>query len=458
MTKDVKDYCTKCERCVTAKSPMPKPKPPIKNFLASKPFEVISIDYDKLEASSNGRENVLVITDVFSKYAQAIATRDQKACTVAKVLFKNWFQIFGIPGRIHSDQGMNFASEIIQELCKLYGIKKSRTTPYHPQGNPFCERFNRTMHDRLRTLEADKKKKWADYLSEVVFAYNSTPHATSGYSPYYLVFGQEPRLPLDDMLSLPENLKGGLAWVSDHQKRLADAWKMARSRQEEAGEKRKKRYNDSARDFPIEVGKFVLVRNRGIKGRNKIQDFWSPVPHKVIGKLQPQVYTVTEADGQGRVRNVNRTEIREDLAVRQPEEPEVVEEVQEPNEPEVVEEVQQPEEPEVVAEEVAPVQDGEGDDEVFVESGEDDAVVDAEAEVVTTEPDTAKEPVAKPEPRRSTRSNKGVHSNPHRLPRSVVNEAVTVQKPQETFTDAFSMMTEQLGKVLLSHFKSPNSS
>ena len=97
-------------------------------------------------------ENFLVITDVFTKFIQAIPTRDQRATTVAKVLQREWFVRYGVPRRIHSDQGRNFESGLIQELCELYSIEKSHTTPYHPHGNAQCERFNSTVHGLLRSF------------------------------------------------------------------------------------------------------------------------------------------------------------------------------------------------------------------------------------------------------------------------------------------------------------------
>ncbi len=314
MFQDIETYCKQCERCIVAKAPVPKLVTEMGSLLARRPFEVVAMDFTVLEPSSDGKENVLIFTDVFSKFVVAVPTRDQKAVTVTRSLVREWIHKYGVPQRIHSDQGRCFEAEVVRNLCKMYGIRQSRTTPYHPQGNGQCERFNRTLHNLLRTLSPSKKRRWVEYLPEVVFAYNTTEHASTGYSPYFWVFGQSPKLPVDILFGVtqPDVTETVDEWVVGHQERFKEAYQKARGQLEYAAEVRKRQIGPPSLQSSLQVGQLVYRRNHNFSGRHKIQDLWMPTPFKVIAQPDDTkaVYTVAPVDGFCPPKNVHRTELR----------------------------------------------------------------------------------------------------------------------------------------------------
>ncbi len=307
MYEDVEQWVKQCQRCVLAKMPQPKIKAPWASFLASRPLEVVAVDFTTLEPATDGRENVLVVTDVFTKFSQAFPTRDQKAETTAKILLREWFLKYGVPQRLHSDQGRNFESAVIADLCKLYGVKKTRTTPHHPQGNPQCERFNRTLHDLLKSLPPEKKRRWPDHLSELVYAYNVTPHSSTGYSPYYLLFGVQPHLPVDALLGQESVMDDKPDWLKVHQERLRDAHVRAKEYAERKAAERAKQHEEKVYCPAVEVGLHVYLRHRP-PGRNKIQDAWSSTVYRVL-EVQGTTYTVESVEG-GPAKKVHRSNLR----------------------------------------------------------------------------------------------------------------------------------------------------
>ena len=180
----------------------PGPSAELVNIVSSQPMELVCIDFLTLEKSKGGFEKILVLTDHFTRYAQAFPTRNELAKTTAKILFDNFIVHYGFPAGLHSDQGRNFESSVIRELCSLAGVEKSRTTPYHPMGNGMVERFNQTLLNMLGTLEDHKKDDWKSYVAPLVHSYNATKHPSTGYSPYFLMFGRHPRLAVDAYLGI----------------------------------------------------------------------------------------------------------------------------------------------------------------------------------------------------------------------------------------------------------------
>lgn len=121
-----------CKRCVRRKSP-PERAAPLVSIKSSRPLELVCMDYLSLEPDRSNTKDILVITEHFTKYAVAVPTSNQRARTVAKSLWENFIGHYGFPERLHSDQGPDFESKTIKELCDLTGMKKVWTTPYHPR-------------------------------------------------------------------------------------------------------------------------------------------------------------------------------------------------------------------------------------------------------------------------------------------------------------------------------------
>lgn len=197
MAADVHAKIKTCERCVKRKS-LPEKAAPLVNIKTTRPLELV----DFLPLEPDGRiKDILVITDHFTKYAVAIPTPNQKATTVAKCLWDNFLIHYGIPEKLHSDQGPDVESWTIKELCRIIAIHKIRTIPYHPRGNP-VERFNRTLLDMLGTLPDQDKTHWKDFVKPLVHAYNCTKNDVTGFTPYEPMFGRQPRLPIDLAIGL----------------------------------------------------------------------------------------------------------------------------------------------------------------------------------------------------------------------------------------------------------------
>ena len=299
MTVDIADWVENCGRCTRFKSQADLA--PLVGITTTEPLELVCMDFLKIDTASNGIQYVLVITDHFTRYARAVPTRNMSAKTTADVLLA-FCQSFGIPRRLHSDQGANFVGKVITELCALLGVEKSRTTPYHPQGNGACERFNRTIIRMLGTLPPEKKKNWPKHIGMLIMAYNATPHDATGYSPYFLLFGRNPRLPIDnlflrDPVPKPIDVREALEW----------AWAKA-SENDNVRKDRNKNYHDrKIRGAALSPGDRVLVKEVAFDGPHKIKDKWSMDIFVIVDRPNETipVYRIRPENG-GKTRTLHR--------------------------------------------------------------------------------------------------------------------------------------------------------
>jgi len=166
---------------------------------AGYPMQVVAADIlGALPQSENSNLYILVVADYFTRSMEAFPLLNQVATTIASSLVNEVFFRFSIPEQLHSDQGHQFESKLLHEVCKLLKIHKTSTMPYHPQCDCLVERFTRTLLNMLSTCTTEHPFDWDSHLQEVCMAYNSNVQ-TSSYIPFYLMFGREICLPIDIM-------------------------------------------------------------------------------------------------------------------------------------------------------------------------------------------------------------------------------------------------------------------
>jgi transposase InsO family protein len=194
-------------------------------------MQLVAVDImGPLLESKEGNSYILVVADYFTRWSEAFAIPNQEASTVAQLLTDKVFFRFSPPEQLHSDQGRQFESALIAEMCKILGIVKSRTTPYHPQSDGLVERFNRTLLDMLATAATDYPFDWQQHLRPLCMAYNTSVHTTTGYSPFYLMFGRQARMPIDIAYGQPQPSEDSspAAYASELHHRLQDAYERVR--------------------------------------------------------------------------------------------------------------------------------------------------------------------------------------------------------------------------------------
>ena len=159
------------------------------------PLELVHVDFTSIETTMELNQppsvkNILVLMDRFTRYTMAFVTKDQKTKPVVQIFYEQFISVFSVPAKLLSDQGMNFMSALVEELCSAFGIQKCRITAYHAQCNGQVEIFHQTLFRMIGKLATDKKAQWEKHLPELLQAYNSTRSAVTGYSLHYLMFGR----------------------------------------------------------------------------------------------------------------------------------------------------------------------------------------------------------------------------------------------------------------------------
>ncbi|XP_075774682.1 uncharacterized protein LOC142826318 [Pelodiscus sinensis] len=261
--REVRDFCESCPQCQKA-GPRNVPKAPLVPLpVVDVPFERIAMDVvGPLDKSKAGHQYILVILDYATRYPEAVPLRNTYATTIATELMKLFSRV-GLPREILTDQGTNFTSRVMSELCRLFQIKSIRTSVYHPQTDGLVERFNRTLKGMLRRFTEQDPRDWDTLLPALLFAVREAPQASTGFSPFELLYGRQPRGILDVIRERWEDqetrVRGSVQYILDLRQRLRSLAEVARDNLESAQEVQARYYNRGARLRVFEPGQRVLL-------------------------------------------------------------------------------------------------------------------------------------------------------------------------------------------------------
>lgn len=292
---DVERWCRQCVKCAATKGPKTRTRGKMQQYNVGAPFERIAIDVaGPFPETHQGNKYILVANDYFSKWPEAYALPNQEASTVARVLVDNFVSRFGVPLELHSDQGRNFESRVFSGLCDLLGMRKTRTTPLHPQSDGMVERFNQTMEKHLCKMVDEHQRDWDQHLPLFLMAYRAAIHDTTGQTPSRVVFGREIRLPCDLLFGTParEPLEVN-NYVDEVRETLLNVHELVRDNIKMASEKMKNRYDLRTNSQGFKEGDLVWLHNpQRKKGRSpKLHPAWEG-PYTVISKINDVVYRI----------------------------------------------------------------------------------------------------------------------------------------------------------------------
>ena len=252
-----------------------------------------------LPQSESGNKYLLVVADYFSKWTEAFPMRDQEATTAAEILVREVVSRFGVPLTLHSDQGRNFESTVFSEMCRLLGVRKTRTTPLHPQSDGMVDR---TLEAQLSKFVDHNQRDWDEHIPLLLMAYRTAAHDTTGITPAKVMMGRDLRLPIDLFIGRPSKEvplhKSQYAQQLYH--RLERIHSFAREHLKVKSDKMKEHYNSrSAGDASeLEEGDAAWLHNpqrkKGISP--KLSRPWKG-PYTVTKKINDLVYRIQLGPG-----------------------------------------------------------------------------------------------------------------------------------------------------------------
>lgn len=248
---------------------------------ASHAFDKLAIDLvGPLPVTERYNKYILTVQCDLSKYIFVLPIPDMSADTVSKVLVEKVFLTFGSPSGILSDQGSNFMSKLFISICKFWRIHKVRTTPYHPESNGSLEKSHWTLKNFLRSFTNKQQTDWDLWCRFAQFSYNTTPHTSTKYSPFELVFGRKAKLP-SVITKTPAVLYNYDNYLLELKHKLQNANKLAVESLHIAKIRSKGFYDKKATQSHYKPGDMVLLRSHNASFGHPLFPKWSG-PYEVV--------------------------------------------------------------------------------------------------------------------------------------------------------------------------------
>ena len=309
----VQTYCRQCDKCFARKPKSQKDRAPLGSYLVGEPMERIAVDIlGPLPLTKSKNRFILVITDLFSKWTEAVALPNQESTTVVKAFVDNFICKFGTPLQLHSDQGRNFESELFKDMCNFLGIDKTRTTSFRPQSNGSAERFNRTLAAMLTMYCEKNQNTWDEYLQSVMMAYRSSVHKATSKTPNSMVLGREIVLPLQAVIGQPSNdedeIKDVDGYLDTLKKKLKENHDIARKSIKQSSNYHKRYYDLKAKKRIFKRGEAVWTYDpkRKVGVCTKLTSPWKG-PYIIEKRIDDVTYRIKKAARQtSRIYHVDR--------------------------------------------------------------------------------------------------------------------------------------------------------
>jgi hypothetical protein len=263
---DAVRHCERCTKCQQVKQKTMKP--PLRSIPVGKPWSLVGVDVLEVPRSKQGNKYLIVYQDYFSKWPEVYVAKEQTAEVIEKTLM-DLISRFGPPDRLQSDQGANFESKLLSDSLQFFGIKKSHTTTYHPQGNGLVERMNRSILNLLRSFVEDSHD-WESILGPILYAYRTATHSSTGFSPYEIMFARDPPAMIKQQTTeWGYNVND---WNDITRTRYHQIFERVLENISKAQEKQKYQYDRTARNEHFNSGEEVWVRS--IRRTDKLSPIW----------------------------------------------------------------------------------------------------------------------------------------------------------------------------------------